>query len=135
MTNDNSLDKNILGELSLKFRNIMFEEKNPSSKNILKLEDLNLEKFRKIDILFGETLETCRSCLELVTELSERGQKMSGEKLRDAEKLFEEQVKLIEIGIKRILQKFPKYQYYGEYRERLLKVYYIIQKILKIIGH
>ena len=135
MTNDNSLDKNILGELSLKFRNIMFEEKNPSSKNILKLEDLNLEKFRKIDILFGETLETCRSSLELVTELSERGQKMSGEKLRDAEKLFEEQVKLIEIGIKRILQKFPKYQYYGEYRERLLKVYYIIQKILKIIGH
>lgn len=132
MTNDNSLDKNILGELSLKFRNIMFEEKNPSSKNILKLEDLNLEKFRKIDILFGETLETCRSCLELVTELSERGQKMSGEKLRDAEKLFEEQVKLIEIGIKRILQKFPKYQYYGEYRERLLKIYYIIQKIVAI---
>lgn len=132
MTNDNSLDKNILGELSLKFRNIMFEEKNPSSKNILKLEDLNLEKFRKIDILFGETLETCRSCLELVTELSERGQKMSGEKLRDAEKLFEEQVKLIEIGIKRILQKFPKYQYYGEYRERLLKIYYIIQRIVAI---
>lgn len=132
MTNDNSLDKNILGELSLKFRNIMFDEKNPSSKNILKLEDLNLEKFRKIDILFGKTLETCRSCLELVTELSERGQKMSGEKLRDAEKLFEKQVELIETGLKRILQKFPKYQHYGEYRERLLKIYYIIQRIVAI---
>ena len=135
MTNEIFISQNTLNGLEYRSKKVIFEDKNPLPKNILKLEDLNLEKFRKIDILFGETLETCRSCLELVTELSERGQKMSGEKLRDAEKLFEEQVKLIEIGIKRILQKFPKYQYYGEYRERLLKVYYIIQKILKIIGH
>lgn len=132
MTNDNSLDKNMLGELSIKSRNIMFEEKNPSPKNILNLKDLTLQIFKKIDEIFGETLGTCRSCLELVTELSKKGQKMSAEELRDAEKLFEKQVELIETGLKKILRKFPKYRYYGEYRERILKIYYIIQKIIEI---
>lgn len=132
MTNDNSLDKNMLGELSIKSRNIMFEEKYPTPKNILNLKDLTLQIFKRIDDIFGETLEICRSCLELVTELSKKGQKMSAEELRDAEKLFEKQVELIETGLKKILRKFPKYRYYGEYRERMLKIYYIIQKIIEI---
>lgn len=135
MTNEIFISQNTLKGLEYRSKKVIFEDKNPLPKNILKLKILTSEILREINKVFGETLENCLFCLELVTKLSEKGNQMSAEEVRNDENLFKKKLELIEISLKKILQKFPKYQYYGEYRERLLKVYYIIQKILKIIGH
>ncbi len=135
MTNEISINQNILSELKHRSEKIILKEKNVSQNKVLKLENLTLEKFKKIDILFSKTLGTCYSCVKLVTDLDEKGNKMSPEELRNSEEKLKEQIKLLELGIRSILQQFVKYEHYGEYRERLLKVYFMVRKIVEILEH
>lgn len=106
MTNEISINQNILSELKHRSEKIILKEKNVSQNKVLKLENLTLEKFKKIDILFSKTLGTCYSCVKLVTDLDEKGNKMSPEELRNSEEKLKEQIKLLELGIRSILQQF-----------------------------
>lgn len=135
MTNEIFINQNILSELRHRSEKIILKEKNLSYNKVLKLENLTLEKFKKIDALFSKTFETCYSCMELVTQLDEEGDEMSAEELRNSEKKLKEQIKSLKLGIRNILQQFVKYENYGEYRERLLKVYFMVRKIVKILEH